>query len=93
MNNPNFKQLRESIRNMKRGDKLSNFLITELSLVDWFALKFVQNNIVKVISNMQRHQPFYRILKDILTKLGYWKMKSRGDPEKGFKTGFGKKKE
>ena len=93
MSELNYKKLKDSIHNMKRGDKLSTFLITELSTIDWFALRFTQNNIIKIINNMKRHQPFYKTIKEGMTKLGWWKLKQRGNPQKGFKTGLGKSKE
>ena len=38
----------------------------------------------KEIEVMKRHQPLYRVLKEELTKLGYWKLKARGNPRKAY---------
>ena len=32
-----------------------------------------------------RHSQLYKLLKDKLTALGYWKAKERGNPRKGYK--------
>lgn len=32
-----------------------------------------------------RHSQLYKLLKDKLTELGYWKAKERGNPRKGYK--------
>ena len=40
----------------------------------------------------ERWHPFTVMLKDELRALGYWQNKPRGDPSKGFKKGWGKRK-
>jgi hypothetical protein len=42
------------------------------------------------IRRMKRWHKLYKFLKDELTRLGYWKLKARGNPQKGFSTGLGK---
>ena len=37
------------------------------------------------IQSMKRHQPIYRILRDELKKLGFWKFRKRGNPSKGYR--------
>ena len=37
------------------------------------------------IRGLKRHQKLYKVLKEELSKLGYWKLKSRGNPQKGYK--------
>jgi hypothetical protein len=44
------------------------------------------------IRKMKRWHKLYKFLKDELSKLGYWKLKARGNPQKGFTTGLGKGK-
>lgn len=44
------------------------------------------------IKVMKRWQPLYKVLKKELSALGFWKLRSRGDPKKGFREGFGKDK-
>lgn len=44
------------------------------------------------ISRMERHNPLFKVLKQALSKRGYWKNKKRGNPRKGYGTGFGKYK-
>lgn len=39
---------------------------------------------------MRRHQALYRLLKEELGKLGYWKNRPRGNPKAGYQKGFGK---
>jgi hypothetical protein len=36
------------------------------------------------IRTMQRWQPLYKMLRDELTKLGYWRAKPRGNPKLGY---------
>ena len=36
------------------------------------------------IRTMTRHSPIYKVLKEELSVLGYWKNKPRGNPKKGF---------
>ena len=44
------------------------------------------------IRHMTRQTMLYKILRDELTKLGYWHKLSRGNPQKGYeKSKFGKK--
>jgi hypothetical protein len=85
-------QLKTSIEKMKKGDSLHSLLKVELSKIDWFVLDFVLNNIRNLIKNIKRWNPLYKIFKEEFTKQGYWKLKSRGNPQKGFRSGFGKRK-
>jgi hypothetical protein len=39
----------------------------------------------KEIKELKRHQPLYRLLRDELLLLGFWKFKGRGNPSKGYK--------
>jgi len=36
------------------------------------------------IRQMNRTQVLYKVLKEELSKLGYWRNKSRGNPQKGY---------
>lgn len=36
------------------------------------------------IRSMHRHSPIFRILKEELSRLGYWKNKPRGNPKAGY---------
>jgi hypothetical protein len=36
------------------------------------------------IRRMHRNSPLYRLLRDELTAMGYWKKKPRGKPDKGY---------
>lgn len=36
------------------------------------------------IRRLDRRHQLYRVLKDELTKLGYWRIKPRGNPSKGY---------
>ena len=38
------------------------------------------------IRGLKRHQKLYRVLKEELSKLGFWRNRPRGDPAKGLKT-------
>ena len=40
--------------------------------------------------NEARHSPLYRVLKEELSKIGYWRQKPRGDSRKGYELGMGK---
>ena len=40
--------------------------------------------LVKEIKQLERHQVLYRVLKQELSLLGYWKNRQRGDPAKGY---------
>jgi hypothetical protein len=44
----------------------------------------------KELDNLHYWQPLYRLLRTKLDKLGYWKNKVRGNPSKGYKSGWGK---
>lgn len=44
----------------------------------------------KELKNLKRWHPLYKILRDELSILGYWKVKERGDVRKGYEKGFGK---
>jgi hypothetical protein len=44
----------------------------------------------KELQNLHYWQPLYKVLKDELTKLGYWKLKKRGNPVKAYQHGWGK---
>ena len=37
------------------------------------------------IRELNRTKVLYRVLKEELTKLGYWKLRARGDPVKAYK--------
>ena len=43
----------------------------------------------KSIRNMTREQAVYKVLKEELSRLGYWRQRPRGNPQKGFMTGIG----
>lgn len=43
------------------------------------------SQLIREIRQLERHQKLYRILRDELTKLGWWRAKPRGNPEKGYK--------
>jgi len=36
------------------------------------------------IQNMTRKSKLYNVLRDELTKLGYWRKRARGNPSKGY---------
>ncbi len=42
------------------------------------------------LRNLHYWQPLFKLLKDELDKLGYWRNKTRGNPSKGYKAGWGK---
>lgn len=44
------------------------------------------------IDHLERHQPFYQIIKTGLLKLKNWRNKPRGDARKGYLLGMGKNK-
>lgn len=44
------------------------------------------------IRNMKRWQIIYKLLKEELTSLGYWRMQARGNPKDGYNKGMGKHK-
>ena len=46
----------------------------------------------KTIRTMKRESPIYKLLRDELSILGYWKRKPRGNPRAGFIKGMGKVK-
>jgi hypothetical protein len=37
------------------------------------------------IKELKRHQPLYRLLRDELSLLGFWRFRPRGDASKGYK--------
>jgi len=43
------------------------------------------------IRGMKRHHALYRLLRDELSKLGFWRVRPRGDPAKGYKVSKGGK--
>lgn len=45
------------------------------------------------IPQLNPDKQLYKILKDGLSKLGYWRQRQRGDPKRGFKKGWGKNRE
>ena len=49
--------------------------------------------LVKEIRNMNYRQKIYKVLKQELTSLGYWRVKGRGDAKKGYQLGWGKHRE
>jgi hypothetical protein len=42
------------------------------------------DQLAKELKNLQRHQKLYKVLKVELTKLGFWRIKPRGNPSKGW---------
>ena len=44
------------------------------------------------IRSLKRWHPLYKLLKRELTKLGYWKLQKRGNPQKAYKFGWGKRR-
>jgi len=40
--------------------------------------------LAKEIRGLDRRQELYRVLKEELTKQGYWKQRARGNPAKGY---------
>jgi hypothetical protein len=46
----------------------------------------------EAIRSMTRQQGIYKVLRDELTVLGYWRKLPRGNPSVGFKKGWGKHK-
>ena len=40
--------------------------------------------LVKEIEQLERHQLLYQVLKEELSKLGYWRNRPRGNPAKGY---------
>jgi hypothetical protein len=47
-------------------------------------LKQLENELDNITPNF-RHTDLYKLLKDKLSNLGYWKARERGDPSKGYK--------
>lgn len=43
------------------------------------------NELRIAIQNMTRQQGLYKVLRDELTKQGYWRVKPRGNPKLGYK--------
>ena len=41
--------------------------------------------LAKEIRGLDRRQELYRVLKEELTKRGYWKQRARGNPAKGYR--------
>ena len=41
---------------------------------------------------MTRETKLYKVLKEELTALGYWKCKVRGNPQAGWRKGYGRDK-
>lgn len=41
--------------------------------------------LARQIDRLEYHQKLYAVLRDGLRAQGYWRVKSRGDPSKGFK--------
>lgn len=46
----------------------------------------------KELQNLQYWQPLYKLLKRELTAKGYWRLLKRGKPEKGYRAGWGKRR-
>lgn len=46
----------------------------------------------KEVKKLHRWQPLYKLLKEELSKRGYWKLHTRGDPKKAYTFGWGKKR-
>ena len=44
------------------------------------------------VQNMKRHQEIYKVLKEELSILGFWRNRPRGNPLKGFNKGWGKRR-
>ncbi|KKM73261.1 hypothetical protein LCGC14_1412300 [marine sediment metagenome] len=62
---------------MPGGNKSSHIQYLKGRMVDLDALR-------QEIKQMDRHSLIYRVLKEELTVLGYWKMRARGNPSKGY---------
>lgn len=43
------------------------------------------DQLIVELRHLNRHQALYRILRDELSKLGFWRVRPRGNPSKGFK--------
>lgn len=48
-------------------------------------MKVDLTQLIAEIRHLERHQKLYRVLKDELSKLGFWRNKPRGDPAKGYR--------
>jgi len=48
------------------------------------------DRLAQEIRNINPRKRLFRVLKAELSVLGYWKNRARGNPSKGFKSGFGK---
>jgi hypothetical protein len=50
------------------------------------------NVLRNALKNIKRHHLVYKIAKEELTPLGYWRLKARGNTKAGYRKGFGKKR-
>ena len=50
------------------------------------------DRVIKEMRIMKPRTKLYKALKTELLALGYWKNKSRGNPQAGYKAGYGKHK-
>jgi hypothetical protein len=57
---------------------------------DYSMTKIDVRQLANEIRVMNRQNILYRVLRDELSKRGFWRMKPRGDPAKGFRDGMGK---
>jgi len=87
-------RFRSELRRMKPNSPLLKVLTEELPKLSYRIRNAIALTLIPDLMNkMQRWQPIYKVVKTILNKKGYWREKARGNPELGYKTGFGKKKE
>jgi hypothetical protein len=49
------------------------------------------DNLRTAIRSMKRYSLIYKLLKEELSKLGYWKNRQRGDPQKAYRVSREKK--
>lgn len=54
-------------------------------------MKLDLNLLCESIRSMTRHSPIYKVPKEELSALGYWKNRPRGNPAKGYKVMKGEK--
>lgn len=89
----NVDKLRLELRRANSNSPLIKVFIEEIPKLNYRIRNAIILSIIpNLLSNMQRWQPLYKVVKDILNKKGYWREKPRGNPKLGYKTGFGKKK-
>jgi len=54
--------------------------ITDKQGIEWLKTK------LQMKPDSLRHSELYKVLRDNLTALGYWKRQPRGNPKKGFRS-------